>query len=531
MEIIKTDVLVIGSGGAGIRAALAAREERADVLLVSKTPIGKSTCTSLSAGAFTLAVKGVSKETHLKRTLEAGKGINSHGLVEILVEESPERVRELEGFGVAGEWQKGRFTCLGKPTAWGAPMTRVLAERARERGVSFLPWVMVFEIVLSEGQVAGALGFDFRQGKPIGFQSKAILLANGGGGALYKRTDNPVRTTGDGYALAYQAGCTLRDMEFVQFFPAGLAESGKPAHLIAASLPDVGKVINSAGEDILEKYAITERPAAVRARDTFSLAIFLEEWEGRNVFLDLRSLSDESWPKDPVARAQRDMLMKSLSGSQRPLCISPMCHHFMGGVTTDGQGKTEIPGLFAAGEVVGGVHGANRLGGNALDEILVFGLRAGRAAARWSTERAWVQNTGSLIKQRLEFFPGKEGGLANELSPKSLRKAIGEIFWKQVGILRDKEGLTGALESLEQIKKESLPLVRGKTPKEILEKMEVENALLVGEMIIRSALMREESRGAHFRRDFPKTDEEKWKGNIFLRQSAEGMGLEFRPIS
>lgn len=530
MEIIKTDVLVIGGGGAGLRAALAAKEEGAEVLLVSKTPMGKSNCTYLSGGAFSLAVEGLSKEIHLEGTLQSGKGVNARELVEILVEEAPERVRELERFGLVGEWKKGRFYCLGKPPAWGAPLANVLAETVRKEGISFFPWVMVFDVLLENGKAVGALGFDFRKGQPMAFLNKAIILANGGGGALYKRTDNPVRTTGDGYALAYHAGCSLRDMEFVQFFPAGLAEPGKPAHLIAASLPDAGRVINSLGEDILEKYQITERPVAVRSRDTFSLAVFIEETEGKDVFLDLRSVSEKDWPRDNMARSQRELLVRNFSSSQKPLRISPMCHHFMGGVATDENGGTGIPGLFAGGEVVGGVHGANRLGGNALSEILVFGCRAGRAAAQWAREKIWSKSPESLIRQRLEAFPGKQGGLTKGISPKALRKTIAEILWKDAGILRDGEGLTRALNSLRKIKEESLPEVKVETAKEVLEKMEVENALLVGEIIIQSGLMREESRGAHFRRDFPKANDEKWKGNIFVKKSGEDMRLEFRRL-
>ncbi len=242
-------------------------------------------------------------------------------------------------------------------------MVKVLVDRAEKKGVSVIPWVMVSELVVEEGVVRGALGFHFRSGKEMAFASRATVLANGGGSALYSRHDNPVRTTGDGYALAYHAGCQIRDMEFIQFIPQGLAEPGKPAHLIAASLMDMGKVINSSGEDILEKYQIKDKPVAVRSRDLFSQAMMKELSEGREIFLDLRSLSDEDWRQENIALGQREMLLKSFSGSRTPLRMLPMCHFFMGGVAVDKNGGTEIPGLFAAGEVTGGLHGANRLGG------------------------------------------------------------------------------------------------------------------------------------------------------------------------
>lgn len=530
MEIIKTDVLVIGGGGAGMRAALAAKEKGVEVLLASKTPIGKSTCTYLSGGAFSVAAAGMSKETHLHLTLQAGKGINSPELVAILVEEAPERIRELEHFGLVGEWQKGRFTCLGKPPAWGAPLTDVLAKAVQRQGVSILPWVMVFDLLIEDGKAGGALAFDFRQGKPMALVSKAVILAAGGGGALYRRHDNPVRTTGDGYALAFLAGCQLRDMEFVQFMPPGLAESGKPVLLIAPSLCDVGKVINALGEDILKKYQITEKPVAVRSRDSFALAIFKEEAEGREVFLDLRSISTIDWPQDHMAKSQREILMKNFSGSQKPLRISPMCHHFMGGVVADQNGAVGIPGLFAAGEIVGGVHGANRMGGNALDEILVFGYRAGGAAADWAKKQDWNKYAESLISERLKALMGKPKRSSQGSPPKILRKMIGEILWEKTGIVRDEESLENAMQLLQWIRAQQLLEIKAETPKEILEKMEVESALWVGEMITRSASARKESRGAHFRKDFPKMDDQMWRGNIFLKKSEEGMTLEFRPL-
>ena len=530
METIETDILIIGGGGAGMRAALTAKERGAEVLLASKTPIGKSTCTYLSGGAFSLAVEGMSQEGHLKATLQAGRGINAPDLAKILVEEALERVHELERLGLVGEWRKGRFFCLGTPPAWGAPLAKAMADAVKKQGISLLAWVMISDLLIEEGRAVGALGFDFQKGKFLAFAAKAIILANGGGGALYQRHDNPVRITGDGYALAFHAGCHLRDMEFVQFIPPGVAEPGKPAILIAPSLCDAGRVINSLGEDILNKYQITEKPVAVRSRDLFSQAIFMEEAEGREVFLDLRGISEEEWPRDNMAHTQRDLLRRNFSCSLKPIRISPMCHHFMGGVMADPKGMTEIPGLFAAGEVVGGVHGANRMGGNALDEVLVFGHRAGESAAEWAREQVRKKGTGTLIQDRLRVLQGMARSSGKGLSPKAARKMIGEILWKESGILRDRKGLEGALDSLRRIRQEILPQMNAETPKEILEKMEVKNAILVGEMITRCALMREESRGAHFRKDFPKTDDQKWRGNIFLKKTGDGMSLEFRPL-
>ena len=530
MEIVKTDVLVIGGGGAGMRAALAAREKGAEVLLVSKTPLGKSTCTYLSGGAFSLAAEGMSRETHFKLTLQAGKEINDPEFVKVLVEEAPERVRELERFGLKGAWRKGRFACLGRAPSWGAPLTDALADSARERGIGEKPWVVIFDLLAEEGKIKGALGFEFRRGVPIAFLSKATVLANGGGGALYPRNDNPVRTTGDGYALAFQAGCRLRDMEFVQFMPIGLAEEGSPGFLIAPSFADTGRVVNSSGEDVLEKYQIVDKPVAVRCRDTFSQAIIKEEERGEKVYIDLRALGDEDWPKDNMAVSQKRMLRDRFSCSNRILRISPTVHFFVGGISTEPDGGTEVPGLFAAGEVVGGLHGANRMGGNALSEIIVFGYRAGAAAAEWALTGKPSGAPESLIQSRWQGFLKKWKSNGKGLTPKDLRKRMGEILWNQGGILREEKGLQVGLEELKKMRAEDLPWAVSETPKEILEKIEVDNGLWVAEMILNSALLRRESRGAHYRKDFSVMDDRNWKGNIFLKKAGQGMILTFHPL-
>ena len=531
VEIQKTDVLVIGGGGAGMQAALSAREEGAEVLLVSKTPIGKSTCTQLSGGAFSVAAGGFSESAHFDATLRTGRGLNRKEFVRTVVAEAPERIRELERLGLSGEWRTGRFTTRGKAPSWGTPLVEVLKETAQSRGISLLPWVMIFALVKEGERVVGALGFNFRTAQEIGFAAKAVVLSNGGGGALYPRNDNPVRATGDGYALAYEAGCNLRDMEFVQFIPEGLAEPGKPGFLLAPTFADTGLVLNSRGEDVLKKYNITDRPVAVRCRDIFSQAIASEEEEGNEVYLDLRALTDETWPKDNMARSQRDLLRRNLSCQEKKLRISPTCHFFMGGVGTDLNGNTGVPGLFAAGEVVGGLHGANRMGGNALSEIFVFGHRTGREAGKWIKENPWRENPEKKVLRDFQIAAHKLESASKGVPPCELRKKFGKILWDKAGIIRDRSGLQSAIESFTKIRRENLPEARTGTPKEILEKLEMENALLIGEMISRSALLREETRGAHYRKDFPNPDDLKWKGNIFLKKSPGGMILEFKPLS
>jgi fumarate reductase (CoM/CoB) subunit A len=529
MNIHETDVLVIGGGAAGMWAALAARQEGCRVLLVSKTPLGISTCTYLSGGMFSVPTESNPPERHRERTLQTGKGINDPKLVQILSEEAADRVRELERLGIPGKWEKEGFYCLGKPPAWGAPLALGLAQACKHQGVLNLPWVVINRLGLEGGEVSGALAWDYREGKPMAFEAKATILATGGGGALYERHDNPLQMTGDGYVLAFHAGCRLRDMEFVQFLPPGLAEPGKPSMVIAPTLCDYGKVVNSLGEDIPEKYRLTARPLAVRSRDAFSLAIFQEEQNGREVFLDLRSLTEDRWPRDNMAQTQRGILTRQLRCQERPIRISPVCHHFMGGVAIDRDGRTEVPGLFAAGEVAGGVHGANRMGGNALSETAVFGYRAGKAAALKAKEEK-RKGPSAAIHQGLKEFEKSLLLQEGEISFLEMKVALGKILWEKAGILRNGPGLKKALEEIYQLREERLPKLQVQNPREVLGRMEIENGLWVGEMIVRCALFREESRGAHFREDFPKSDDSKWKGNLFLQKSPEGMRLEFRPL-
>lgn len=530
MEVLETDVLVIGGGGAGMRAAIAARAEGAEVALVSKTPVGKSTSTQLSGGAFSVTTQGFPREKHYRFSFLTGRGLNQKELLQTLVDEAPQRIQELEAFGLRGEWRTGQYTTHGKAPVWGNPIVEALKETIQQQKVLLHPWVMIFDLINDGEKIIGALGFNFRSGKQIGFCARAIVLANGGGGALYPKTDNPVRTTGDGYSLAYKAGCTLRDMEFVQFIPIGLAEPGKPANLLAPSLADAGKVVNSQGEDILRKYRILDRPVAVRCRDTFSRAIVFEERAGKEVYLDLRHLTGSNWPGDHMALSQREMLARIYSCKEKPLRISPICHFFMGGIATTINGETGVPGLFAAGEVVGGVHGANRMGGNALSEIFVFGYRAGKAAGEWARNVSRSQSAPNQVRDLAGEAAERFRNISAGTRPGEMRRRFEKILWEKVGIIRDKKGLNQFLEAAEQMQREEIPGARRSTPKEIMEGMEIENALRVGEMIARSALLREESRGAHYREDFPETDDARWKGNIFLKGGNGKMSLEFRPL-
>jgi aspartate oxidase len=343
------------------------------------------------------------------------------------------------------------------------------------------------------------------------------VLATGGAAALYLRHDNPKSMLGDGYGLALEAGATLQDMEFVQFYPLALAEPGLPPFLIPPALADLGRVTNTHGEDILAKYAITEKPVAERARDHFSRALFQEIYrEGHTVQLDLRRLSEKDWQVDPFTASTRRILGERYGARQRPIQIAPVAHHVMGGVRIDPDGATTIPGLFAAGEVTGGLHGANRMGGNALSETLVFGRRAGKSAAAWASG---VPRAGKAVGPSRDNGPLSPWAVPVSAAPSTERlKTLQTIMWEEGGIIRRREGLVQALRWLDRTGSKG--------------DLKTHFVFRTAAVILRAALKREESRGAHYRSDFPASDDERWQGHLHVRLDDSGQPQwHFQPMA
>ena len=381
-SIWSCDVLVIGSGAAGLRAAISAREMGLKVCVVSKGNPGKATCTWFSGGVMAGTPMGAKPDAHLERTLLAGRGINQRELVEVLVGRRPAEVKGAHLLGPSWYISKmGTSTPRVALPCWERRSSAASSKETKQLGTQFLGNLLVTDLVMEEG-FAGVSAYAQQSGTWFALTAKALVLASGGASALYLRHDNPSRMLGDGYRLALEAGATLQDLEFVQFYPLALAEPGQPPLVIPPRLADCGRLLNSRGEEILTKYGIEERPAAERARDRLSQALFREIYQdGHEVWLDLRQLSEDRWQIDPFAAAIRPILGERYGALRRPVRVAPVAHHVMGGVKIDTAGATSVPGLFAAGEIAGGLHGANRMGGNALSETLVFGARAGNAAA------------------------------------------------------------------------------------------------------------------------------------------------------
>jgi succinate dehydrogenase/fumarate reductase flavoprotein subunit len=522
---IESDVLVIGTGGAGLRAAIEADERGASVVVVSKAPAGMNNATMVAGGGFRAAIEGFTPEEHIEDTLRVGNYLNDRHLVEIFAREGGARVLELERFGVEMRVRRGGISVGDTPGVMGMGMTKPMVEHLKAKGVRIVENVILTRLLLSDGVVVGAVGYDSQDDCPVVFSAKAVLLATGGAGALYERTDCPLRTTGDGYSLAYRAGARLRDMEFVQFFPVALAEPGFPPFLIGIPFSEEGRIVNSLDEEIPEKHRVAERPLVLKSRGPLSIAIMREIQAGNGVdgavLLDARETVKRYAEEGQSKTRGRDRYIQRLvraGAAEKPLKIAPICHFNMGGIVADEDGETGVPGLYAAGEVVGGVHGANRHGGNALTDITVFGARAGKVAASYAKDRA-LENVASLAESELVKYAalrGSEGGVP----PVDLMSRLRELMWEKAGIVRGEARLMEVLSELRRLRGEASSL-RVSSGDDMRVALEIPMALDAAELIVSAALERKESRGAHFREDYPDEDES-WLKVVVLEMGAGG---------
>ncbi len=520
---------MVGAGAAGLRAAIEAAKEGSCVLVLCKGAPGGGTSTVLSGGVFRGASQGKDPGSHRLDTLRAGRGLNNIALVEILVQESPVRLQELLDWGLQAETRGGFLFASGAAPVWGKPILECLMAKARQAGVRFMGSTVLASICPTEAGL-GALAYRIKDGKWLGLRCKALILATGGAAALYARHDNPQSMLGQGHCLALEAGAELQDMEFVQFYPLGLAEPGLPSLLIPPRLADKGVLSNGQGEDILLKHSILERPAAERARDKLSQAIFSELREQGEVWLDLRGVSKKDWMEDPLSASSVHLLGERFGGFRRPLRVAPMAHFLMGGISTEEHGATHVPGLFAAGEAAGGLHGANRLGGNALAETLVFGARAGRGAATWAQGAKKLQDMEPLLEKALQRLLCSSGR-SSAPGPKDGLERLRKCMWEKGGILRNRKGLQEALALLGGSGWEPELPPDSSQPLELTRRLELRMGIRTAVLILKAALKREESRGAHFREDFPEQDDRNWLGHLKVKLDKEGSeNWSFQPV-
>jgi fumarate reductase (CoM/CoB) subunit A len=519
INIIDSDILIIGTGIAGLSAALKASGAGKRVVVVSKAAVGKVTNTILGGGLFTFATDTFPAQAHLKKTMESGRMINNPVMVEHMVNLAPSRVRNLIDMGLKGQFHETGFRCRTSGYLGGPHLSSVLVNACRKAEIEFLEHIMVTDLLVDGDECRGAVGFHKQSGKIFGFKSDAVLLTTGGAGAIYTHTDNAPGATGDGYALMMEAGLELIDMEFVQFYPTAYAGTGRARMMLPAAFADLSPILNRLGEDVKEKYQIIDKPVAVVSRDRLSRALFKEIQMGNGIggalHLDLRATDFGSIPN---GRALENTFKKRLAFDEKPVPVAPTCHHTMGGVVTDESGRTDLKGLFAAGEVAGGTHGANRMGGNAFCEALVMGEAAARSALEHCPNARHTTGFKTLakdaVKKRFRFV---DVDTKSESSPtiRSSRKKLATIMWEKVGIVREEKSLTEAVEEIDAVL-ESIELQKARSPRDLCKIIEFRNAALTGRAIAVSSLKRTESRGSHWRDDFP-YEVEDWLQHIHVQ--------------
>ena len=533
---VLTDALVIGGGGAGLRAAIEARKSGASVLIVSKTRVGYGCNTAISAGGIAAAVSWAdnrdNSQIHLQDTLAAGHFVNDHILAEVVSSNIPRELDNLSEFGILFMTEAGR-TYVGLTPghtyprnvrgehSFGQDFTLPLRNYALGIGVKIAEGMSISHLLESSGRVVGAVGVD-RRGQIIILQSKAVILATGGAGQLYMNTDNYSGTTGDGYALAYDLRLPLQDMEFVQFYPTALGRLGKMLISYEMLVFRWGATLrNSLGEDILDKYDLKD-PIQAR-RDKIAQAVFLEVLEGRSVgggvLMDLTTI-----PEDRVVTGLPPWIPKD----RENFIVAPTSHFFMGGVKINHQAETEREGLWAAGEVCSGVHGANRLGGNALAEVFVFGSIAGKQAAAQAAKVPQPAVPPGQLGEALADLKSLVASSGKE-SEKEMRQELKKIMWLNAGIIREKCRLESALGKLSALR-HVMHLVATKDARELQRVLELRSRLIVSEMVCRASLAREESRGCHFRSDFPRENNSDWLKNVLITRRGDNMQLSLRPV-
>jgi len=578
------DVLVIGAGGAGLRAAVEASAAGVKVAVITKSLLGKAH-TVMAEGGIAAALSNVddrdSWRVHFADTMRGGQYLNNWRMAELHAKEAPQCVRELESWGALfdrtpdgrilqrnfGGHRYPRLAHVGDRT--GLEMIRTLQDHGIHLGLDVFMEYTVVTLLKDGDRVVGAFGYDRERGRFHLFQAKAVVLATGGIGRAYKITSNSWEYTGDGLALAYEAGAGLQDMEFVQFHPTGMIWPPSVCGLLVTEgvRGDGGVLRNKEGRRFMfdsipplyagqtadneeEGWRYTQgdknarRPPELLTRDHVARCIRTEVREGRGsphggVFLDI------SWIKDRIPNAAEHIKkklpsmyhqFKQLAGidiTREPMEVGPTTHYMMGGVRVDAESQmTDVPGLFAAGECAAGLHGANRLGGNSLSDLLVFGKRAGDYAARFAKEHSQgkVDPEELAEEERRALKPFENHGPA----PYIIQYALQETMQDLVGIVRTEEEMLQALNTIQEYKKQAGSVgVPGHREYNSgwHAALDLQNLIVVSEMVTRAALERKESRGAQFRDDYPTKDEAYAGFNIVVSKGASGeVQLRREPI-
>ena len=578
-ETRECDVLVVGAGGAGLRAAIAASEYGAKVALVSKSLLGKAH-TVMAEGGVAAALGNVDDrdnwKIHFRDTIRGSKNLANWEMAKIHAEKAPDRVRELERWGAVfdrteegkisqrnfGGHRYPRLAHVGDRT--GLEIIRTLQDHAvHMENIEVFMECTVSDILKSGNRAVGALAYYRSSGKLVVFEAGSVILATGGIGKAYKVTSNSWEYTGDGHALAYLAGADLIDMEFVQFHPTGMVwpPSVKGTLVTEGVRGDGGILVNSEGERFMFNYipdvfaaetAKSEeeadswlkgeegamRPPELLTRDVVARAIMTEVKEGRGsphggAFLDIASRQSPDYIRRKLPSMYHQFKeLATLDITKEPMEVGPTTHYMMGGIKVEANtAASTIPGLYAAGEAAAGMHGANRLGGNSLSDLLVFGKIAGQCAANFAQENSKVSPHGEEIKKSIEntLEPFEDG----DENPYQIHQELQEIMESHAGIVRTGEELEKGIRKLEELEKR-LPKMHAKGERKYNPGwhlcLDLHNMIITSLALSRAALERTESRGAHTRLDYPDYDDELGKVNMIVRPGPGGMSVVKSPL-
>ena len=544
-ETREHDVLIIGAGGAGLRAAIEALAQGASVGVVCKSLLGKAH-TVMAEGGIAAAMANVdaadSWKTHFRDTMRGGKFLNNWRMAQLHAQEAPDRVRELEQWGALFDrTEKGailqrafgghtykRLCHVGDRT--GLEMIRTLQDRGVHLGFDCYMECTVTRLLTDGGRVAGAFAYWRETGRFIVFKAKSVVIATGGIGKAWRVTSNSWEYTGDGMALAYEAGAELMDMEFVQFHPTGMVwPPGVQGLLVTEAVRGEGGILrNKVGERFMEKY--DPKRMELSTRDVVARSIYTEVREGRGTehggaYLDISHKPAEYVIKKLPSMYHQFKELADVDITKGPMEVGPTCHFMMGGIRVDAEtAQSTLPGLFAAGEAAAGLHGSNRLGGNSLSDLLVFGRRAGLAAAQHAKKTAAPGIDSAQIDAAEKELLAPFSNTGSE-SPYAVHRDLQEVMQNLVGIFRNEEDLKKAFAKLEELKaraaKAGIEGTRLYNPGWHLAG-ELKSLFIISEAVALSALARKESRGAHSRIDFPNYDPA-WekKHNIIVREKGE----------
>ena len=563
-RVEETDVLIVGSEAAGARAAIEACDLGAKVIVITKSVMGKSGVTLKAVFSVAAALGYGDPEDspleHLKDTVIGGRLLCNQKLAHIFTKEAPERILDMGKWGVP--WDKASDGRYRQIKMYGHSKARSLSvgfkvgvewisayrrEFKKREGIGVKNDVYAAELVKnSDGRVAGAVCYDIKTGEVFIIQAKAVIVATGGPLYLYGNNSGTPECTGDGIALGLRAGATVVDMEFVQFFPLGLiipkALFGDEGITSLARTWLRAHLYNYMGERFMTRYDPEHMELA--DRDVLSRAVYQEIIEGRGtpnggVWLDCSYLADKiietvvadmapGWKLRGI-----DLLGLGLDLRKEPMEVAPVVHFHCGGLSVDENWATGVPGLFACGEAVGGIHGANRLPGGAFGETQVGGVRAARKAVEEANGLSVSKldtAVASDLQSRIETISKRTKGLKSF----EIRKSIQDVMWEKVGIIRNRQGLDEALALLDKTLSEDVPgqcvEMKGNIyNRQLLEAMEVENMALVAKTICLSAAARNESRGNHYRSDHPELDNDNWLKNIYIK-TAGGVQVEEKPV-